>query len=85
MHLRRVEQQSTLEGNGMNKYRLGNNLIEAIEAHGMTQKEFAEAMNLHENTVYGWTRGKRVMSCWALYRAAKILNIPMEKIMEGVE
>lgn len=69
----------------MNKYRLGNNLIEAIEAHGMTQKEFAEAMNLHENTVYGWTRGKRIMSCWALYRAAKILNIPMEKIMEGVE
>ena len=51
----------------------------------MTQKEFAEAMDLHENTVYGWTRGKRIMSCYALYRAAKILQVSMEKLMEGVD
>ena len=69
----------------MNKYRLGNNLVEAIEAHGMTQRDFADAMNLHENTIYGWTRGKRIMSSYALYRAAKILNISMEKLMEGVD
>lgn len=69
----------------MNKYRLGNNLISAVEARGMTQKEFAEAMNLHENTVYGWTRGKRIMSCYALYRAARILGCTMDDLMKGVD
>ena len=69
----------------MNKYRLGNNLISAIESKGLTQRQFAEAMHLHENTVYGWTRGNRIMSCYALYRAARILDITMEKLMEGVD
>ena len=69
----------------MNKYAIGNNLITAIESRGMTQKEFAEAMHLHENTVYGWTRGQRIMSCWALYRAAKILGVRMEDIMKGAD
>ena len=66
-------------------YRLADNILDALSKKGMTQMELAKELHLHENTVYGWTRGQRTMSGYALYRTSKILGISVEKLMEGVE
>ena len=58
-----------------------------IKKLGLTQKEFAEIVGVHQNTITQWIKGTREMPEWIknfikYYKKAKILDELERKLLE---
>jgi len=58
-----------------------------IKKLGLTQKEFAEIVGIHQNTITQWIKGIREMPEWIIkfihyYKKAKILDELDKKLKE---
>jgi len=63
------------------------NLKSEIKKLGLTQKEFAEIVGIHQNTITQWIKGTREMPEWIInfieyYKKAKILDELEQKLKE---
>ena len=69
----------------MNKYAIGNNIIDRLRWCKMTQRELAARTGVTEVTLSRWINGNRQASSYGLYRISKVLNCTMEDLMKGIE
>jgi transcriptional regulator with XRE-family HTH domain len=51
---------------------------------GMTQKEIADKMGVHQPKVSEWLRGKRIPNSKSLYRLAEVLQEEPESLMSFI-
>lgn len=51
----------------------------------MTQRELAERIGTHEDTLSRWINGQRQPSAYALLRISRVLGVSMEELMAGVD
>lgn len=67
---------------------MGNYLKKKIQEKGITQKEVALRLGVSQTTIGNWCRGKWIhkkgMGIYVAYELSKILNIPMEELIEGM-
>jgi len=67
------------------KYKLGRNIkVERIRKN-ITQEQFAELIDMSLSYVSKLEQGLTSPTAIALFKMAKILNIPMGKFFEGIE
>ena len=64
---------------------IGENIRKRIDEKGLLMREVAAEVNVLEHTFFGWMRGERQPSAYALYRLARYFGCTMEDLMEGVE
>ena len=69
----------------MNKYAIGNNLHVLLKERKMSQKQLADAIGVDINSISKWMNGYMQPSNYSVYKAAKVLGVPMERLMEGIE
>jgi len=50
---------------------------------GMSQKQFADAIGVHLNTVYSWEKGKSEPTLTQLRRISEVSTVPMGSIIVG--
>lgn len=68
----------------MNKYAIGNNIVEHLRRNRMNQRQLAEKINVTETTMSRWCVGTRQPSVYALRRISLVLNCTMEDLTFGL-
>ncbi len=69
----------------MNIYAVGNNIRLYCRMKNTTLHTLAEDIGVSWVTMSKWTNGHRQITAYGLYRVSRVLGVPMEKLMEGVE
>ena len=69
----------------MNKYAVGKNIKLYCRMQNMTLDQLAEEIGVSHDTISRWCNGRRQITSHGLYRVSRALNVPMEKLMEGIE
>ena len=69
----------------MNVYAVGNNIRLLCRMRNMTLHALADEIGVGWVTMSKWVNGRRQITAYGLYRVSKVLNVPMEKLMEGIE
>ena len=68
----------------MNKYAVGNNIVEHLRRNHMSQKQLAEKINVTETTMCRWCMGSRQPSVYALRRMSLVFKCTMEDLTYGL-
>lgn len=63
---------------------LGRRLRHFRQAANLTQEKLATATGLGVSNIRNWEQGHRTPNVFALYRLARALRVPMERLVEGV-
>ena len=69
----------------MNVYAVGKNIKLYCRMQNMTLHTLADDIGVSWVTMSKWINGHRQITAYGLYRVSKVLGIPMEKLMEGIE
>lgn len=69
----------------MNVYAVGRNIKLYCRMKNMTLHTLADDIGVSWVTMSKWINGHRQITAYGLYRVSKVLGIPMEKLMEGIE
>ena len=69
----------------MNKFAVGKNIKLYCRMQNMTLDQLAEEIGVSHDTISRWCNGRRQITVYGLYRVSRALNVPMEKLMEGIE
>ena len=69
----------------MNVYAVGQNIKLYCRIKNMTLHTLADEVGVGWVTMSKWINGRRQITAYALYRVSRVLNVPMEKLMEGIE
>jgi len=69
----------------MNIYAVGSNIKLYCRMKNMTLHTLADEIDVGWVTMSKWVNGRRQITAYGLYRVSKVLEIPMEKLMEGIE
>jgi len=69
----------------MNIYAVGSNIKLYCRMRNMTLHTLADEIGVGWVTMSKWINGRRQITAYGLYRVSKVLEIPMEKLMEGIE
>ena len=64
---------------------IGENIAKARMSAGHTQMSLAFALHVCENTINKWETGKNAVKAPALCRSAKVLDTPVEKLLDDWE
>ena len=67
------------------KYKLGRNIKAERIRRDLTQEEFAENIDMSLSHVSKIEQGITSPTAIALFKMARVLNIPMEKFFDGLE
>lgn len=67
----------------MNSDKVGKLIQELRKEKGMTQKEFADAMNISDRTISKWERGIGCPDVSLLQELSNLLGVHIEKILSG--
>ncbi|MBP2168739.1 transcriptional regulator with XRE-family HTH domain [Erwinia toletana] len=62
---------------------LGERFTRLRKAHGITQAELAERLNVSQQTVQAWEAGRRRIKVSSLPEVAKIFSISLEELFGG--
>lgn len=65
--------------------RLGENIRQLRLSKGLSQEKLAELADLHRTYIGGVERGERNISLLNLIRLARVLEVPVTKLVEGIE
>jgi transcriptional regulator with XRE-family HTH domain len=65
--------------------RLGENIRQLRLSKGLSQEKLAELADLHRTYLGGVERGERNISLLNLIRLARVLEVPVTKLVEGIE
>lgn len=68
----------------MNKYAIGDNIVEHIKRNNLNQRKLAERINVTEMTMSRWCTGLRQPSVYALKRMSLVFNCTMEDLIYGM-
>ena len=63
----------------------GEQVWKLRKARGLSQEELAELAQLHRNYIGGIERGERNVALLNIMRLAKALEVPLSKLLEGIE
>ena len=69
----------------MNIHAIGDNIKLHCRMKNMTLYALADEVGVGWVTMSKWINGRRQITAYGLYRVSKVLGIPMEKLMEGIE
>ena len=69
----------------MNVYAVGNNIRLLCRMRNITLHTLADEIGVSWVTMSKWINGHRQITSYGLYRVSKVLNVTMEKLMEGIE
>lgn len=69
----------------MNTHTVGNNIKKFCKRRNMTRSALASAIGVTDSTMSNWVCGHRQPTLYGMYRISRILGVPMERFMEGVE
>ena len=69
----------------MNVYAVGRNIKLYCRMKNMTLHTLADDIGVGWVTMSKWINGHRQITSYGLYRVSKVLNVPMERLMEGIE
>ena len=69
----------------MNIHAIGDNIKLYCRMKNMTLHALADEVGVGWVTMSKWINGRRQITAYALYRVSRVLNVPMEKLMEGIE
>ena len=69
----------------MNVHAVGDNIKFYCKLKNLTLHTLAEEIGISWVTMSKWVNGRRQITAYALYRVSRVLNVPMEKLMEGIE
>ena len=69
----------------MNKYAIGNNLHKLLKERKMSQRQLADEIGVNINSMSKWMNGYMQPSSYSVYKAAMVLGVTMERLMEGIE
>ena len=61
---------------------IGNNIRKARKAAGVSQKELAERLQVHQKDISRWENGERTPSAIALAKICRELNASADEILE---
>lgn len=65
--------------------RLGENIRQLRLSKGLSQEKLAELADLHRTYIGGVERGERNISLLNLIRLARVLEVPVTKLVEGIK
>jgi len=63
----------------------GEQVRKLRKARGLSQEELAELAELHRNYIGSIERGERNVALLNIVRLAKALEVPLSKLLEGIE
>ena len=69
----------------MNVHAIGDNIRLQCKMKNTTLHALADEVGVGWVTMSKWVNGRRQITAYALYRVSKVLNVTMEKLMEGIE
>ena len=69
----------------MNVYAVGQNIKLYCRMKNMTLHALADEVGVGWVTMSKWVNGHRQITAYGLYRVSKVLNVTMERLMEGIE
>ena len=69
----------------MNVYAVGRNIKLLCRMKNMTLRALADNIGVGWVTMSKWINGRRQITDYALYRVSRVLDVSMEKLMEGVD
>ena len=69
----------------MNTRAIGDNIRLYCKIQNITLLALADSIGVGWVTMSKWVNGHRQITAYGLYRVSKVLGIPMEKLMEGIE
>ena len=69
----------------MNIHAIGDNIRLYCRMQNMTLHTLADEVGVGWVTMSKWINGHRQITSYGLYRVSKVLGIPMEKLMEGID
>ena len=69
----------------MNTHAIGDNIRLYCRMKNMTLHALAYDIGVGLVTMSKWVNGRRQITAYGLYRVSKVLGVPMERLMEGVE
>lgn len=69
----------------MNIYAVGRNIKLLCRMKNMTLHALADEVGVGWVTMSKWVNGRRQITAYALYRVSRVLDVSMEKLMEGVD
>ena len=69
----------------MNIHAIGDNIRLYCRMKNMTLHTLADDIGVGWVTMSKGVNGHRQITAYGLYRVSKVLGIPMEKLMEGIE
>jgi len=69
----------------MNIHAIGDNIRLYCRMKNMTLHTLADDIGVGWVTMSKWVNGRRQITAYGLYRVSKVLNVPMERLMEGIE
>jgi transcriptional regulator with XRE-family HTH domain len=69
----------------MNVYAVGKNIKLYCRMQNMTLHALADEVGVGWVTMSKWINGRRQITAYGLYRVSRVLNVPMERLMEGIE
>lgn len=61
---------------------LGENLKKARKQAGMTQKELAECLQVHQKDICRWENGDRTPNAITLGKICRELNVSADEVLE---
>ncbi|NJN94665.1 MAG: helix-turn-helix transcriptional regulator [Anaerolineales bacterium] len=65
--------------------KLGQNIRQLRLSKGLSQEKLAELADLHRTYIGGVERGERNISLLNLIRLARVLEVPVTELVEGIE
>ena len=71
------------KGTALDIYELGERLRQRRALLRMTQEQLSQKLDISKNFLGDVERGKKSMSTKTLYKAAKILNVSIDYLMDG--
>ena len=69
----------------MNIHAIGDNIKFYCKLKNTTLHALADDIGVSWVTMSKWVNGHRQITAYGLYRVSKVLGVPMEQLMEGIE
>lgn len=64
---------------------IGKNIVQVAVQNGITLPHLASLLNVPPQTLRRWLTGERVITVYALVRVSRVLEVPLEQLVNGIE
>ena len=64
---------------------IGKNIVQVAVQNGITLPHLAELINVPPQTLRRWLTGERMITVYALVRVSRVLQVPLERLVDGIE